>query len=184
MRKSTPRSRGVPGRPPHLSQRGGLVRFLTHPGPGGPAGSRWHSTVTGAPPAAPRDRTAGPTCLVCAVLARVPAGPRRAPAQPRRHHSSRLGHVGPAAGGAAPGPASATTAAARAPALPGRRGRQEAPEPVPLHSREDGLSSAPALRPVRPGSAQLGPTRLRPARLRPTRLRPARLGPTRPRSAS
>lgn len=128
----------------------------------------------------PHGQGPGSSCLVCAVLARVPAGPRRAPAQPRRHHGRRLGHVGPAAGGATPGPASATTAAARAPALPGRRGRQEAPEPVPLHSRGDGLNSAPALRPVRPGSAQLGPTRLRPARLRPTRLRPARLGTARP----
>lgn len=118
----------------------------------------------------PHGQGPGCSCLVCAVLARVPAGPRRAPAQPRRHHSSRLGHVGTAAGGAAPDPASATTTAARTPALPGRRGRQEAPEPVPLHSRGDCLSSAPALRPVRTGSAQLGPTRLRPARLRPAPL--------------
>lgn len=145
-----------------------------------------------------RGRPAGPTCLVGAVLARVPAGPRRAPPQPRSHQGRRLVHARPAAGGAAPGPAAAT---ARAPALPRRPRRQEAAEPVPLHGGGRGyspprrsaplglgrLSSAP-LGSTRPCSAPLdssqpGPLRLCSARPGPARPHSTRLGSARPRSA-
>lgn len=104
-------------------------------------------------------------CLVGAVLARVPAGPRPAPAQPRRHESRRRVHARPAAGGAAP---TAAAAAARAPALPRSPRRQEAAEPVPLHG---GRSGSPARR-----SAPLG-RGVRPSKSRSARLRSARLGP-------
>lgn len=93
---------------------------------------------------------AEPTCLVGAVFARVPAGPRRPPAQPGGHHG-RLVPARPAAGGAAPGPAAAA-AAARAPARPRRPRRQEAAEPVPFHGGRPCAA---------PRSAPLGSTRLR-----------------------
>lgn len=90
-------------------------------------------------------RLAGPTCLVRAVLAPVPAGPRGPPTQSRSHQGRRVVHARPAAGGAAPG-----RAAARAPALPRSRRRQEAAEPVPFHG------GRPAPRPARLRSARLG----------------------------
>lgn len=99
-------------------------------------------------------RLAEPTCLVGAVFARVPTGPRRPPTQPGSYQG-RLVHARPAAGGAAPGPAAAA-AAARAPARPRRPRRQEAAEPVPFHG---GRPCAP------PRSVPLGSTRARSARL-------------------
>lgn len=61
---------------------------------------------------------ARPTCLVGAVLARVPAGPRRAPPQPRRHQGRRLIHARLATGGAAPGTAAAASGARALPCRP------------------------------------------------------------------
>lgn len=142
------------------------------PGPAAPAPARARP-----PPGAP----ARPTCLVGAVFARVPAGPRQAPAQPRRHQGRGLVHARPAAGRAASGP---TAAAAGAPARPRRPRRQEATEPVPLHGGGRGCSPAPALRPARLGSAPLGSTRPYSTRLGCARLRSPRRpplgGPVRP----
>lgn len=145
-----------------------------------------NSTPSGPPSALARPTPApgapaGPTCLVGAVLARVPAGPRQAPAQPRRHQGRGLVHARPAAGRTASGPAAA--AAAGAPARPRRPRRQEATEPVPLHGGGRSYSPAPALGPTRPRSAPLGPIRPGSAPLGPIRPGSASLGSARLRSA-
>lgn len=123
-------------------------------------------------PGRPRGRghwqPAGPTCLVRAVLVRVPAGPRRSPTQPRRH-------TRPAADGAAPSPAAAKVAGARAPALPPHRRRQEAAEPVPFHGSRPGAPPRGALL----DTARISPAALRSAPLLSARPQSASVGPVR-----
>lgn len=77
----------------------------------------------------PHGKSPACSCLVCTVLACVRARARRAPAELRRR-PVRARSAG--ARRAAPSP-TASTAAARTPALPSRPRRQEAAEPVPLH---------------------------------------------------
>lgn len=81
----------------------------------------------------PHGKSSARSCLVCTVLACVPARARRAPAelccrQSRRPISARS----TGSRRATPSP-TASTATARTPALPSRPRRQEAAEPVPLH---------------------------------------------------
>lgn len=140
LRNITPRGTRAPGSPRLLSEEPKVAARERPRGRG-----HW--------------QPAGPTCLVRAVLVRVPAGPRRSPTQPRCHQGRRLIHARPAADGAAPSPAAAKAAGARAPALPPRR-RQEAAEPVPFHGSRPGAPPRGALvdtaRSARLRSAPLG----------------------------
>lgn len=87
----------------------------------------------------PHSKSSSCSCFVCPVLARVPAGARRAPAElGSRPVSARS----PGARRATPSP-TASTAAARTPALPSHSRRQEAAEPVPLHGGSRHLIPAP-----------------------------------------
>lgn len=87
----------------------------------------------------PHGKSPACSCLVCAVLARVPAGARRAPAELSSHPVSARSA---GARRATPSP-TASTAAARTPALPSYSRRQEAAESVPLHGGSRHLIPAP-----------------------------------------